>query len=33
MDTLEYFMLQDIVSLKPNVSGVYMGNGVLWAIL
>jgi peptidoglycan/LPS O-acetylase OafA/YrhL len=27
------FMLQDIVSLKPNViSGVYMGNGVLWSL-
>jgi peptidoglycan/LPS O-acetylase OafA/YrhL len=27
------FMLQDIMSLKPNViSGVYMGNGVLWSL-
>jgi peptidoglycan/LPS O-acetylase OafA/YrhL len=27
------FMLQDIVSLKPNViSGVYMANGVLWSL-
>jgi len=27
------FMFQDIISLKPNViSGVYMGNGVLWSL-
>lgn len=27
------FMLQDVISLKPNViSAVYMGNGVLWAL-
>lgn len=27
------FMLQDIISLKPNViSAVYMGNGVLWSL-
>ncbi|WP_147676378.1 acyltransferase family protein [Algibacter pacificus] len=27
------FMLQDVISLKPNViSGVYMGNGVLWSL-
>ncbi|MFT5250566.1 MAG: peptidoglycan/LPS O-acetylase OafA/YrhL [bacterium] len=27
------FMLQDVVSLKPNViSAVYMGNGVLWSL-
>tara|TARA_B100000809_G_scaffold169704_1_gene167069 strand:- start:15424 stop:16497 length:1074 start_codon:yes stop_codon:yes gene_type:complete len=27
------FMLQDVISLKPNVvSGVYMGNGVLWTL-
>jgi hypothetical protein len=25
-------MLQDVISLKPNViSAVYMGNGVLWS--
>jgi peptidoglycan/LPS O-acetylase OafA/YrhL len=28
-----FFMLQDIISLKPNViSTVYMGNGVLWSL-
>jgi hypothetical protein len=27
------FMLQDVISLKPNViSAVYMGNGVLWSL-
>lgn len=27
------FMLQDVISLKPNViSGVYMNNGVLWSL-
>jgi peptidoglycan/LPS O-acetylase OafA/YrhL len=26
-------MLQDVISLKPNViSAVYMGNGVLWSL-
>jgi hypothetical protein len=28
------FMLQDVISLKPNViSAVYMGNGVLWSLV
>ncbi len=28
-----FFMLQDVISLKPNViSRVYMGNGVLWSL-